>query len=196
RPDSCPMDFSAARAGTPSELRETVVAPKKKAWERARGGEAAAKPYIQARLVGVPVRLLTPRAALPEADVDFAWRLARDTWHGLDALSDRENGLPMDNVRLTPASEGIGAIQIGDYASGTDIGLYLVAIVAARELDLISPDDARTKIRVILDTLSRLEVYRGFLFNFYDTTSLERTSNFVSFVDASWLTAGLTVVLR
>src|SRR5262249_32788831 len=36
--------------------------------------------------------------------------------------------------------------------------------------------------------------YRGFLFNYYDTTSLERTSNFISFVDSSWLTAALMVV--
>src|SRR6185295_17426160 len=34
----------------------------------------------------------------------------------------------------------------------------------------------------------------GFFFNYYDTTSLERTSNLVSFVDSSWLTAGLMVV--
>jgi hypothetical protein len=47
----------------------------------------------------------------------------------------------------------------------------------------------------VLDTFDGLERYRGFFYNFYDTTSLERTSNFISFVDAAWLLAGL-VVLR
>jgi hypothetical protein len=32
------------------------------------------------------------------------------------------------------------------------------------------------------------------LYNFYDTTSLERTSGFLSFIDSAWLTAGLMVV--
>jgi len=39
-----------------------------------------------------------------------------------------------------------------------------------------------------------LERFEGFFYNYYDTTTLERTSNFVSFVDSSWLTAGLMVV--
>ena len=51
-----------------------------------------------------------------------------------------------------------------------------------------SPRSTRT-----LDTLDRLETHEGFFFNYYDTTSLERTSNFISFVDSSWLTAGLMV---
>ena len=45
-----------------------------------------------------------------------------------------------------------------------------------------------------LDTLDRLETDDGLFFNYYDTTSLERTSHFVSFVDSAWLTAGLMVV--
>jgi len=44
-----------------------------------------------------------------------------------------------------------------------------------------------------LDTLERLETYRGFFYNYYDTTTLERTSHFISFVDSAWLTAGLIV---
>jgi hypothetical protein len=46
----------------------------------------------------------------------------------------------------------------------------------------------------VLATLERLETWRGFHFNFYDTTSLERTSHFVSFVDSAWLAAGLMVL--
>ena len=47
------------------------------------------------------------------------------------------------------------------------------------------------------DPLKRgIERHQGFLYNFYDTTTLERTSNFISFVDAAWLTAGLIVVRK
>ena len=190
----CPVDLVAARQLVTPAMRETVVAMKKKAWERAFGGEAAAIPHIQARLVGWPQRLLAEKDSLPSTGRAFALRLARDTWRGLDALSDRENGLPIDNVRFTGGSVAVSPARIGDYTSGTNIGMRLVTIVAARELQLISPAEAIEKIRRMLDTLQHLDTYRGFLFNFYDTTSLERTSNFVSFVDSSWLTAGLMVV--
>jgi hypothetical protein len=194
RKDPCPVDLVAARQSAAPEPREAVVAVRKKAWERALGGEAAAIPHIQARLAGWPQRLVVDPADLPATDHAFAVRLARDTWRGLDALSDRENGLPMDNVRFVDGSVAVPPAHIGDYTSGTNIGLRLITIVAARELQFISPAEAIEKIRRVLDTLGQLETYHGFLFNFYDTTSLERTSSFVSFIDSSWLTAGFMVV--
>ena len=190
-PTLCPTDFT--RSIPIPAAREVVIAAKKKAWEQSVGGEAAAKPYIQARLAGWPRRVLADRAGFPAADREFVRRVAHDTWNGLAALADRDNGLPIDNVRFTKQSTETATVRIGDYASGTDIGLYVIAIVAARELQFIAAADAVARINRVLDTLERLETYRGFVFNFYDTTSLERTSNFVSFVDASWLTAGLMV---
>jgi len=194
RKNPCPLDLVAARQSVPPRKGAPVIAFKKKAWERGFGGEQAAIPHIQARLVGWPQRLLVEKEALPSTDAAFALRLARDTWRGLDALSDRTNGLPVDNVRFADGSVAVPPARIGDYTSGTNIGLRLITIVAARELQLISPAEAVEKIRRVLDTLGHLEAYHGFLFNFYDTTSLERTSSLVSFIDSSWLTAGLMVV--
>lgn len=191
--DVCPIAAPQTHAWIPEE-HDNVAAPKKQAWEAALGGQEAARPHIQARLVGWPQRALVDRQSLPHSDADFVRRVALDTWRGLDALSDRENGLPMDTVRLAKESVALDDSHIGDYASSSDIGLRLTAIVAAYELEFISQAEAIDKIRRVLDTLDRLETYRGFLFNYYDTTSLERTSNFVSFVDSSWLTAGLMVV--
>ncbi len=158
------------------------------------GGETAAKPLIQARLVGWPQRVLVDRESLPANDGDFIARLAHDTWRGLDALSDRENGLPVDHVSFGRTSTAIAEARIGDYANGASIGLGLIAVTAAQELRFIPRAEAIDKIRRVLGTLQHLETYRGLFFNYYDTTSLERTSNFVSFVDSSWLAAGLMVV--
>jgi hypothetical protein len=189
----CPISEEALRhPQLPKGALEVVRAPKKQAWERALGGKEAARPYVRARLVALPERLLVPEGSLPRADADLAWRIARDTWRGLSALTDRENGLPVDNVYFNDATPATDA-RVGDYTSASDIGLHLIAIVAAQDLHLISPREAVAKVRRILDTLEELETYRGFFFNFYDTTSLERTSNFISFVDSSWLTAGLMV---
>jgi hypothetical protein len=190
----CPFADGAARAAAAARLHETVVAPKKKAWEASLGGEVAARPLVQARLAGWPAQLLVTKASLPESDRDFALRVAQDTWRGLDALRDRENGLPVDNVRFPHGSVNRADARVGDYTSGSNIGVHLMAVVAARDLQLISDAQAVERVRGILDTLQQLETYRGFYFNFYDTTSLERTSNFISFVDSSWLTAGLMVV--
>jgi hypothetical protein len=173
--------------------RDLVVPVKKKAWEASLGGEEAARPFVNARLTGWPVRLLADRATLPATDEAFVARLAEDTWRGLEAFTDREHHLPVDNVRFGTTTARAEA-RVGDYTNVSSIGLRLIAIVAAHELGLVSSDGAVERLRGLLDTLGHLETHEGFFFNYYDTTSLERTSNLVSFVDSSWLTAGLMVV--
>jgi hypothetical protein len=189
----CAFDNVVAGQVEPG-ARDIVIPVKKKAWEQALGGEDAAKPYIAARLAGWPSRLLADKGTLPSTDDAFIARLARDVWSGLDALADRENSLPVDHVHFGRTSVAPADASVGDYTSITSVGLRMVAIVAAFHLEFISQRAAIDRLRALLTTLSQLETYDGFFFNYYDTTSLERTSNFVSFVDSSWLTAGLMVV--
>jgi hypothetical protein len=186
---------AGTRIGTPAEERcdfddmvggqvepgakAPVVLPNKKAWEATFGGEEAARPHVRARLAGWPQRLVVPRPPHDEADRDFMTRVARDTWRGLSALVDRAHRLPVDNVRLGADP------RVGDYTNITTVGLRMVAIVAARELALVSDAEALAELRALFTTLDRLETHAGFFFNYYDTTSLERSSNLVSFVDSS-----------
>ena len=72
--------------------------------------------------------------------------------------------------------------------------MYLLSVVGAHELEIITRKQALDRLGNTLATVEKLETYEGFYFNYYDTTTLERTSNFISFVDSSWLTAGLMVV--
>lgn len=169
-------------------------APRKAVWERSVGGREAAKALIRERLAGWPSRRLADRHGLPADDREFLWRVARDTWRGIAALTDRENGLPIDHVRLGADSVSPARAEIGDYVSPSSIGLYLVAVSAAQELALVPRDEALARVSLVMGTLDRLESHQGMLFNFYDTTSLERTSDFVSFIDSAWLTAGLMLV--
>ena len=78
--------------------------------------------------------------------------------------------------------------RIGDYTNVTNIGL-LPARRRRRPASssLIDRDTARRRAALVLDTLESLDSHAGFFFNYYDTTSLERTTNFVSFVDSAWL---------
>jgi len=187
-------DIALLKTGNPGpSIHDKVIPFKKKAWEAARGGEAAARPHIQARLAGWPGRFLVDRKTLPKTDQEFLLRLARDTWRGLDAFRDRENGLPIDNVRFGQGSVDPARAFVGDYANVTNIGLQLISVAAARELGFISREEALERLRLTLSALERLETHRGFFYNYYDTTTLERTSHFISFVDSAWLTAGLMV---
>jgi hypothetical protein len=198
----CPVDFKAPFVdGQAGWHEEPVPAPQKIAWEQALGGTDAARPQVRARLRALPDRVLAADRTLPADDHALLERVARDTWRGIDALTDRDNGLPVDNVRLLPPDASAPApdaapsdVRVGDYTNVTNVGMHLASIVAARELGLITAEQARERIGRILDTLDRLEAHAGFLYNFYDTTSLERTSNFLSFVDLAWLATGLIVV--
>lgn len=172
--------------------RGPVGAPKKQLWERTLGSPTAVREALRERLAGWP-RQLRADDPLPSEAEALARRIAADTWRGLDALTDRASGLPLDRVAFAP-SLAPADTMIGDYTSTTDIGLYLIATVAALDLDLIDLDGARERIRRILATLAQLEADDGLYFNYYDTTSLERTSPFVSSVDSAWLIAGLMTV--
>jgi hypothetical protein len=193
--EPCPLRDPGGPGMRPPEPEslDPVAARKKRAFEAAHGGKEAARPFIKARLAGWPERFLVDRDELPTQDPAFLRRLAEDTWRGLAALRDRENGLPLDHVHLGQ-TRTLADSAIGDYTSTTNIGLHLLALVGAVELELLPRAEAIRRVERLLDTLGRLESREGFYFNFYDTTSEERTSNFLSFVDSSWLTAGLIVV--
>lgn len=167
---------------------DRAVAAQKKAWEMQRGGEVAARRAIRARAIELPPGPLVRRDPMPEDDQEFIQQVLRDTWRGLDGLRDRENGLPFDTVTFFP---GGGAPAVGDYTNVTNIGLFMMSVIAARELGLVDAKGASQRLQQIVTTLEKLETWHGFFFNYYDTTSLERTSHFISFVDSAWLSAGL-----
>jgi hypothetical protein len=157
------------------------------------GGPEEARLLLRQRLAGYPERVRVDPGELPEGGREFLSRVASDTWRGLDALTDRASGLPIDNLRFTGDSTALAEARIGDFTNVTNVGLHLIAIVAAHDLGLLERGEALARLERLLDTLERLETHRGFFFNYYDTTSLERSSNFVSFLDSAWLTAGLLV---
>jgi hypothetical protein len=173
--------------------RDVVVPVRKREWERSVGGEEPAKLLVKGLLRGWPATPLAERRTLPADTQAFLSRLAADTWRGLDAFTNRDNGLPVDNVRFAPGSVDVADTRIGDYTNVTNIGLLLIAVTAAERLGLLTRPQAIEHIETVLATVDGLEKHAGFLFNYYDVTSLERTSNLISFVDSSWLTAGLIV---
>jgi hypothetical protein len=173
---------------------DAVPTPAKQAWEDALGAPDIVRARLKEQLAGWPQVALVEPHTLPTDDTAFLWRLARDTWRGLVAMTDRTSGLPIDHLHFRRPSVALDDATIGDYTNITSIGLQLVAVAAAHTAGLVTTPQAGAMLGQTLTTLERLETFAGFLYNYYDTTSLERTSHYLSFVDSAWLTAGLVVV--
>jgi hypothetical protein len=150
--------------------------------------------FLVKRLQGFPSKVVVQKE-FPEDSRAFLEAIARDTWRFFDEIVDREHQLPLDTIQVganKPLEEGA---WIGDYTNVTNIGLYLMCLVSAYDLGFIPREDAVQRISATLATVEKLERHEsGFLYNYYDTTTTERTEYFVSLVDSSWMDAGLYVV--
>lgn len=150
--------------------------------------------FLAARLKGFPSKVLVKKD-FPADDKEFLMEVARDTWRFFDEIVDKEHALPLDNVLIGKNEPLDEHTQIGDYTNVTNIGVYLMCLVSGFDLGFITREDAVTRIKHTMDTLEKMEYHEsGFPYNYYDTTTGERTSYFVSLVDSGWLVAGLYVV--
>ena len=129
------------------------------------------------------------RVAAPDRELllDHAVRIWR-YFHEFGV--ERHNYLVPDNVQGENLEE---APRI----SPTNIGLLLNARQAACELGLLTVPEFARLTRKTLDTIARLEKYRGHLYNWYDTKSLKPLGGapsgaaFVSSVDSGNMVASL-----
>ena len=101
--------------------------------------------------------------------------IARDTWKFYRVDIDQATNLPMDN--MTFADGSATPTVYGRYTSAADIGVYLWAVVSARDLGLISTAQAIGRITATLTEVSHLQRYDGFLYQWYDTTNGDVLSN-------------------
>jgi Putative glucoamylase/Protein of unknown function (DUF3131) len=128
--------------------------------------------------------------------------IAADTWRFYAADVDPTTHLPLDNL-------GPGAVR-GAYTSAANIGVYLWAVVAARDMHLIDTATAQRLASATLNEVATLKRYKGFLYQWYDTangnvllnpgqgdctetTPAQDNCWFVSAVDNGWYASGLVV---
>ncbi|HEX6935045.1 MAG TPA: glucoamylase family protein [Actinomycetes bacterium] len=127
---------------------------------------------------------------------------AADTWASMAAMADPDTGLVSDNI-----AGDLDAADRAAYTSPTNIGAYLWSAVAAREIGLITSEEARTRIAQTLETLPTLEIHEpsGMYFNWYDPATGDKLTTwpadgstvhpFLSSVDNGWLATALEVVI-
>lgn len=95
-----------------------------------------------------------------------------------DYVTEEEHFLPPDNVQYAPV------YRVARRTSPTNIGMYLLACVCAAELRITDGETAETCIARTLETVEKLEKYRGNLYNWYSTVDLSVLGSFVSSVDS------------
>lgn len=119
-------------------------------------------------------------------DRAFLRQLARRTWLFFETfVGPGGNWLPPDNVQMEPYA-------IAHRTSPTNIGMMFLSSLAAWDLGYVGSTDLAVRIRNGLDTLDRLERYRGHFLNWYETRRLKPLEpRYVSTVDSGNLAVSL-----
>ncbi len=126
-----------------------------------------------------------------EVYLEKSHKYAADIWNFFKStVTAADNHLPPDNIQLAPRE------AVAHRTSPTNIGLYLISVLCARDFGFITTEELEQRIERTLDTVEKLSKYKGHLFNWYDTETLAVLAPFyVSTVDSGNLTACL-ITLR
>jgi cyclic beta-1,2-glucan synthetase len=167
----------------------------------ARSGRASwqvALPFLAAWLLSPAVARRASRAApvggrasIAVADVRALRDVARRTWRFFETfVVAADHSLPPDNFQEDP-------LAVAHRTSPTNLGLYLLSTVAARDFGWIGALDAAERFEATFATLARLERFRGHFYNWYDTTDLRPLDpKYVSSVDSGNLAGHLIALDR
>jgi cyclic beta-1,2-glucan synthetase len=115
---------------------------------------------------------------------------ARRTWRYFETfVVASENMLPPDNVQDNPT------LLVARRTSPTNMGLYLLSAVAARDFGWAGTTEIIERLEATLKSMQKLKRHRGHFFNWYGT--LDRTvlePAYVSSVDSGNLASHLLVL--
>ena len=120
----------------------------------------------------------------------FLRRLARRTWRFFETfVAEEDSHLPPDNFQEHPP------VGIAHRTSPTNVGLALLANVAAWDFGYVPARRVADRCRATMDTMARLERLDGHFYNWYDTRTLEPLPPaYVSTVDSGNLSGSLLVL--
>ena len=112
---------------------------------------------------------------------------SRKTWRFFSTfVSSTDHALPPDNFQEDPKP------VVAHRTSPTNIGLYLLSTLAANDLGCIGTVETVERLEETLATMSRLELFRGHFYNWYDTSNLRPLEpRYISSVDSGNLAGHL-----
>jgi cyclic beta-1,2-glucan synthetase len=141
-------------------------------------------------------RISTPARAQRERALTFderaAFRMvARRTWRYFETFVSDDHPLPPDNFQQAPDA------VVARRTSPTNIGLSLLSTTVAHDFGWIGVLDLADHLERTLDTVDRLQTFRGHLLNWYDTSDLRALEpQYVSTVDSGNLAGHLLAIAQ
>ncbi|MGH7495178.1 MAG: GH36-type glycosyl hydrolase domain-containing protein [bacterium] len=113
--------------------------------------------------------------------------IARRTWRFFETfVTAQDHMLPPDNFQEKPKP------VVAHRTSPTNLGLYLLSVIAARDFGWLGTLDTVERLEATLATMNRLERFRGHFYNWYDTHNLRALDpKYVSSVDSGNLAGHL-----
>ncbi|MGH7893857.1 MAG: glucoamylase family protein, partial [Candidatus Binatia bacterium] len=144
---------------------------------------------VIARRMSRPARI-HPVEGLSPSETRTLRATARRTWRFFETLvGQTDNHLPPDNLQEDPTP------VVAHRTSPTNISLYLLSTVAARDLGWIGTLETVERLEATLSSMARLERFRGHFYNWYETRDLRPLEpRYVSTVDSGNLAGHLIVV--
>jgi cyclic beta-1,2-glucan synthetase len=124
---------------------------------------------------------------LPPADAQAFRLISRRTWRYFETfVSQGDHALPPDNFQETPNP------VVAHRTSPTNIGLYLLSTVCARDFGWLGTLETVERLETTLATMGQMQSFRGHFFNWYDTRDLQPLNpRYVSTVDSGNLAGHL-----
>ena len=131
-------------------------------------------------------------ASLAANEIQSLRLIARQTWRFFETfVTEADNFLPPDNFQEIPRP------VVAHRTSPTNIGLYLLSIIAARDMGWLSEAEAVLRLNQTLETMGRMPRFRGHFYNWYDTSDLRVLDPaYVSSVDSGNLAGHLLCVAQ
>ncbi|MFZ7120805.1 MAG: GH36-type glycosyl hydrolase domain-containing protein [Eubacteriaceae bacterium] len=128
--------------------------------------------------------------SIDEKSMAYLKKIARKTWaYYEDFVSDDNNFLPPDNFQI------FNSKGIANRTSPTNIGIYLISILSARDLGYITTSEMINRINKTINTVGKMDKWRGHLYNWYQSNTLEiLRPYYVSTVDSGNLVSYLITV--
>ena len=117
-------------------------------------------------------------------------KIARRTWRYFDTFVRAEdNFIPPDNFQEIPHP------VVARRTSPTNIGVYLLSVISARQFGWISFAETVERLEQTVATIDRMEKFRGHLFNWYLTETLSTLGpRYISAVDSGNLAGHLVAI--
>lgn len=127
---------------------------------------------------------------LEEDDKDLFREVSRRVWLFFETfVGPDDNWLPPDNFQEDPEP------KIAHRTSPTNIGLYGMAIVSAKDFGYLSSRVCVDRLGLLFTTLKKMERFEGHLYNWYDTNTLEPLyPRYISVVDSGNYAAYLLAI--